>query len=357
MNIVAWMFTRMIFARFVMILLGLSIFIVSLDAMSNANDILNHRNHDVNAILIYAMLRMPEVMSSFLPFSVLLSGLLTLMELSYRNELTAIWAAGQSPWRIMRMLLPIGLLLGGVNFLINDQAIPRAVPILYDWGIGDYGEKKLKVGEQDPIWLRSGPDILRATSSDPASTKLTDVVIFRRDENGLLIEQIHAEHANLEGGRWELTNVITYARGNAPPERLDRMIYSGRIRPAAKGARSGEPAEMSLQELSYFISNSGFGIKPVHVYKTWRNKRLSLFVSSFLMIALAVPLASRFRRGGGIGLLFLAGVGTGWLYFILEGIAMTMGEFGFVPPWMAIWVPVAALAALIATLALRVENL
>jgi hypothetical protein len=85
------------------------------------------------------------------------------------------------------------------------------------------------------------------------------------------------------------------------PARVDRMVYSGIIRPAAKGARSGDPEEMSVKELSYFIDNAGFGIKPTYVYETWRFKRLSLFLSSFLMIALCVPLASRFRRGGGLG--------------------------------------------------------
>jgi lipopolysaccharide export system permease protein len=80
-------------------------------------------------------------------------------------------------------------------------------------------------------------------------------------------------------------------------------------------------------------------------------------ISSFLMMALCVPLASRFRRGGGLGIFFLIGVGLGWSYFVLEGIAMTLGEFGFVPPWMAVWVPVASLAMLAATLGFNSESL
>ena len=69
------------------------------------------------------------------------------------------------------------------------------------------------------------------------------------------------------------------------------------------------------------------------------------------------PLASRFRRGGGIGMFFIVGVGLGWGYFIVEGIAQTMGELGFVPPWMSIWVPVAALAALTTSLTLKADTL
>ena len=73
------------------------------------------------------------------------------------------------------------------------------------------------------------------------------------------------------------------------------------MRPAAAGARSGDPEEMSLADLDYFIDNSGFGIRPAWVYETWWHKRLSLFFSALVMIAICIPLAVRFRRGGGIG--------------------------------------------------------
>ena len=357
MTIIGWMLTRMVLTRFIVILFGISMFIVTLDTATYAGDILALQKNNVNAIFIYAALRLPSIASNFLPFAVLLATLLTFMELSYRNELTAIWGAGQSSFSIMKLVLPIGIILGGLNFLIHDQAVPRAAPILHDWGIGDYGRKKIRIGEKDPIWLRADADILRAARSNPESTELQDVTIFRRDEQGIVSEQIHASTASLVGNRWELDKVLIYTRGNNPPEKLDRMIYSGNIKPAQSGARSGDPEEMSLQELSYFVENAGFGIKPVHLYETWRNKRLSLLISSFLMIALCVPLASRFRRGGGLGVFFLIGVGLGWSYFVLEGIAMTMGEFGFVPPWIAIWVPIGSLGLLAVTLGFNSETL
>ena len=69
-----------------------------------------------------------------------------LTELSYRNEMAAIWSAGVSPVRMMGMLLPFALLVGGLYFLINDRAVPAMAPTLREWGIGDYGEKRLKIG-------------------------------------------------------------------------------------------------------------------------------------------------------------------------------------------------------------------
>lgn len=358
MKILGWMLTRMLLIRFIFILLGISIFVITLDVVTYAKEILALGNGGLGMVFSYCLMRSPAVLSTFLPISVLIALLLVLMELSYRNEMPAIWSAGVSPFRIVLMLLPFAILAGGLHFLINDQAVPRAAPTLRAWGIGDYSEKKLKVGgEHDPIWMRAGRDILRAASANAQATELQDVIIFRRDENGLLREQIMAKTAVLNHDRWQLSNVLVYYRDNLPPNRLDQMIYSGSFRPAAAGARSGDPEEMSMSDLSYFIENSGFGIRPAWVYQTWWHKRLSLFVTALAMVGLCIPLAVRFRRGGGIGLMFAIGIGAGFLFFIIDGVALTMGELGFVTPWFAAWAPVLGLAAVAGFISFRTERL
>ena len=355
-RIIGWMLIRMVSIRFIAILLGISIFVLSLDLLGNAKDLQALRPGDTGILLDYMVYRAPSVLANYTGISILLAMLLTLTELSYRNEMVAIWAAGLSPLRLLVMLLPLAFLVGGLQFILSDSAIPATTPQLRDWGIGDYGADKLKVGERDPIWMRAGPDILRAGSANAESTKLENVIIFRRDETGLLREQIYAATAELANGRWTLSDVLVYYRDNLQPSRLDTLVYSGAMKPAQAGARSGAPEDMSLSELSYFIDNQGFGIRPAWVYETWAHKRVSLFFSGLLMIALCLPLATRFRRGGGLGILFAAGVGMGFLYFIVDGISLTMGELGFVTPWLAAWFPLIAFGALAAVLTLKSET-
>ena len=356
MKIIGWMLIRMVASRYIAILLGISFFVLSLDLLANAKDVQALRPGDPWILIDYMLHRAPSVVSSYMGISMLLAMLLSLTELSYRNEMVAIWAAGLSPVRLLSMLLPLAFLAGGLQFVLSDTAIPATTPQLRDWGIGDYGADKLKVGEKDPIWMRAGPDILRAGSANADSTRLEDVIIFRRDGNGLLREQIYAAQAELSGGRWTLSGVLVYYRDNLQPSRLETLVYSGAMKPAQAGARSGAPEDMSLAELSYFIDNQGFGIRPVWVYETWAHKRVSLFFSGLLMMALCIPLATRFRRGGGLGVLFAVGVGLGFLFFIVDGISLTMGELGFVTPWLAAWFPLAAFGSLAAVLTLRAET-
>jgi lipopolysaccharide export system permease protein len=356
MKIIAIMLTRIIAVRFIAVLLGISIFVLSLDVISYSTEILALKPGDSWIVAQYLVARAPGVIATFLPISMLLAMLLALTELSYRNEITALWSAGLSPFRVVVLLLPIAVVVGGINFFLNDRAIPLAAPQLRAWGVGDYGKEKLKIGERDPIWMRSGTDIIRAASASADSTQLKDVILFRRDADGILLEQVFAESATLVKGRWELDNAIVYYRDNQEPSKLATLIYSGPMKPASAGGRSGDPEEMSLADLSYFIENSGFGIRPVWVYTTWWHKRISLILSALLMISLCVPMMTRFRRGGGLGMLFVAGVGLGFLYFVVDGISLTMGELGFVTPWLAAWTPTAGFGALAAMMAFRAER-
>ena len=356
MTTIGWMLTRMILVRFIGILLGITVFVLSLEVISQVKEILALDKDSAVIMFRYFFMRSPSTLATYLPMSMLLAILLALTELSYRNEITAIWAAGISPRRLIIMLLPLAFVTGGINFLLNDQAIPAAAPQLREWGIGDYDQKRLKLGERDPIWMRSGTDILRAASSNSQSTLLDDVTIFRREPSGILREQIAAKRAELKGTRWELTDVIVYHRENLPPVHLDNLVYSGAMKPAAAGARSGDPEEMTNSDLNYFIANSGFGIRPIWVYQTWWQKRISLAFATLVMITVCIPMATRFRRGGGLGLLFATGVGLGFLFFVTDGIALTMGELGFVNPWMAAWMPVLSFGALATALSLRTDR-
>jgi lipopolysaccharide export system permease protein len=339
-NRIGLMMTRMIVLRFLPIMLGLTLFVLTLEVVAYAKEILNLGDGGLGMISKYILFRAPGTMATFLPISLLLSLLLTVTELSYRNEITAIWSIGLSPLRLIAALTPLALLIGLLHFVIVDRLVPAAAPTLSGWGIADYGEKKLKIGERDPIWLRSGADIMRAASANKDASRLTDVTIFRRDATGILLEQIYAQSASREPKGWLLQNAVIYGRDTTPPKRSTQLVYNGTMKAAEAGSRSGDPEEMTLGDLSYFIANNGFGIRPAYVYQAWWHKRISLIFVSFIMLALIIPLSTRFRRGGGLGLLFALGVGMGFSFFILDGVAMSVGELGVVFPWLAAWLPV-----------------
>jgi len=349
--------SKLFITRFILILAGVTIFVLTLDVVTYADDILAVNNGKISGIWYYAMLRSPGIASQFILISILIALLLMLSEISRNSELVAIWGAGVSQFRLLMALMPVAIGLGIFNFALVDRAVPMAAPTLRLWAIGDYSNKKLSIGDQDPIWMRSGKDIIRAVSTNVSTTKLSQVTVFRRDSEGILQEQIMADTAELLGERWLLTNVTIYSREALPPTRLKKMIYTGLMRPAATGSRKGDPEEMTLGDLLYFVNNSGFGLRPSQVYSTWVHKRLASLATGILMLFIAIPLAHRFKRGGGLGMLFAAGIGMGFGYFIFDGITLTMGELGILPPWAAGWMPPLIFTGIAGTIAINYETL
>lgn len=343
--------------RFVLILIGITSFVLTLDVVTYADDILAVHDGKMSGIWHYAALRAPGIASAFILITILIALLLMLSEISRNSELVAIWGAGVSQFSLLAALLPVGIFLGLFNFVLIDRAVPLAAPTLHKWAIGDYSTKTLSIGNEDPIWMRSGKDIIRAISTNASTTKLYQVIVFRRNDEGVLQEQIMADSAELHNGRWLLTNVTIYSRQSLPPTFLKKMIYTGSMQTAAAGTRTGDPEEMTIGDLLYFVNNSGFGLRPSHVYSTWVHKRLASLVTGILMLFIAIPLAHRFRRGGGMSLLFAAGIGMGFGYFIFDGITLTMGELGILPPWAAGWMPPLIFTGIAGTIAINYETL
>ena len=354
MKLIATFLTKMILIRFGAILFGLSAFVLTLEVVSFLTEIAKIEDNTLYAVGYYCLMRLPAIVSLFLPTSLLLALLLTITELSYRNELTAIWATGISPAGVIGMLLPMALVIGGFHYLINDQVIPSTAPVLRKWGIGDYATRKLSSDVNQPIWIRSGNDLMRADHVTADGETLEGLILFRREPSGQLKEQLFVKNAYQNSGRWLLNDVTIYYSTGEQPTHLANMVYDGEMRLASYKIAS--PEEMTLQELGTFVANDGFGVRPAYVYDTWWQKRLTPVFTAIVMIALVVPLGTRFRRGGGLGLIFAAGVGLGFVYFVGEGIAMTMGEAGSVRPWLAAWGPILLFAALAVVLLARTDQ-
>ena len=335
MSILARFLTRMVLLRFVVILLGLSAFVLTLEIVGFLTDILHIAPNPLASIGLYLAARLPSTLTLFLPTSLLLALLLAMTELSYRNELTAIWATGVSPARLIVKLLPMALGIGLFQFLLMDQAVPYAATALHSWGIGDYATRKFATAENQPIWIRSGNDIMRAVHVSPDGATLELVTLFRREPGGQLLQEVFAQSATQVSGEWLLNDATTYYATGQAPSHTKQLTYSGVMHFA--NTKLVNPEEMPLRELSAFASNNGFGVRPAYVYELWWLKRLTPFLVAVVMLALCVPLATTFRRGGGLGKLFVAGVGLGFVYFVGDGLVTTLGEIGVLSPLLAAW--------------------
>ncbi len=345
--------TSLYLSRFLLLLVGLMAFVLSIDLMGNADEAIESRDGDFRAVFDYALLRLPEIASDFIKIASLLASLMTLTYLIRHSEMTAIWNTGVSQFGMLRRLFLVALLLGGVQFIVDNQLIPESVAQLRAWKVGEYGEDRDRHSKvaRSALWLRIGSDVVRIPPQALDRKTLRDVTIFRRDSAGRLLELLEAKEAFISGGQWRLKDVTSHPVDGQEPTTAATAQWPFPVQFERLQELTVHPRELSFINLRRMLRNGAQGWWPPRLYETWLQVKIAVCFAPFLMIFLVIGLAQRFQRSGHIELLFIGGIALGFAYFIFNGISLAMGEVGALPPIAAAWAPNVLFATIAGSLA------
>jgi lipopolysaccharide export system permease protein len=347
---------RLFIGRFLMLLAGLSTMIVFLDLLANADRVLETEAGDATALFRYAALRLPGIMSDTVTFAVLLAALLTLGALARHHELVALRSVGVSQFKLFFMLLPAAMVVAVPQFVLDDQLVPHTIHELRAWGVGEYGEQSDDDTDNPVTWVREGADVIRVGYVHVGDEKLIGVTIYRRSNDGNVVEQISAASAHYANGTWTLHEVEKFVVQSGEITLADTLHWNGQIHPSMFASLSAHPRELTWAEMKRFVDDHNLGNRPQYFYETWLHKKLAGPIGSIVMILIAVPLAQRFQREGTVAPMFIIGIAIGFLYFVLEGWSFTTGEAGLVPPLIAAWSPNLIMAVVAGTIAFQFER-
>jgi lipopolysaccharide export system permease protein len=357
MTVFARYLSGQILARCLGILAGVAVMALAFDLMDAGKDIVRGAASPWLAILSYGALRLPSLLSTLLPAAALLAGLVTVGHLHRHLELVVIQGCGVSPLVLVRLLLPIGLLLTAVQFAVDDFAAPRATERLYAWGVGDYEARFWRPRTKRGLWLYSGDDIVRLTFKERDSQDIAGANIFHRDPEGLLLERIDAASAQVNEEGLLLKDAVRFDAANGTTTAIEEMTWRGRIDLAAVDVLARQPSDLSLVQLTEVIANQGYGQRPTDIYRTWLHARVAGALQPLLMLLLSLSIMPPLGRTGGRVRVLLAGISVGFVAFVFAGVSVAMGEAGLLPPWLAAWGPVLALASFIGWLLVRQARL
>lgn len=322
--------SKIFLSRWLVTIFGMVVLVSVLDSLANASAI-SASGSDGGAIR-YMVLRAPILFDLVLLFSIMLALLLTFVSLIRRNELVAIQGIGLSIFAQIRALAPVVLIISIGSFFLIDQTLPRSVYALNAWGIGEYEEGTIT--EDQPLWVNDESLFVRMKGRIGLDI-LTDLTFFHRDRAGYLQRVTWARRAQYLDGNWALDGVDTLIVDNAeePPPAID--IWVTDQTPLLIDKLAAEPRDLALADLSSFASFRGSGSRPSAAYKVWHLKRLSLPFSAIALLLLAAPIMQRLgRRDTGTKELII-GVGAAFLFMIIDGIVITMGSNGALPPSIA----------------------
>ncbi|PWS22578.1 LPS export ABC transporter permease LptG, partial [Enterococcus faecium] len=95
----------------------------TLDLLSESGRVLAAPGNGDAEIWRYVSLRVPQIVSTFLPFSVLLGTILTLITMNANSEVVALKAGGLSAHQVLAPLLVASLGVAVLTFAFNDRIV------------------------------------------------------------------------------------------------------------------------------------------------------------------------------------------------------------------------------------------
>jgi lipopolysaccharide export system permease protein len=285
--------------------------------------------------------------------------LMTLGKLERDNEILAFKAAGAPYNAVLLSFLPAVLIVGLAHFLLADQVVPRAINAMVQRDI--YLDQASK--SDDPtLFIQDGRSVIEVADVSKFGSKLKQMRIYERGDTGVLTRVRQAAEARYDtkAHQWTLSDVWTTDIVPDHPSQgvfTSQMPWNTALTPAEFSNLIELPQAMSLAKIWSFATSADVGVRPTYFYETWLQKRFALPMSSILMILLAAPVAhSVYRRDRGVAAGMAIGFGLGFLYFIADGLVMSLGETGAVPPVVAAWMPILVFASVGGAWLIRLEG-
>jgi lipopolysaccharide export system permease protein len=348
---------RLFLARTFGILAALVLVLQALDLLSESGKILAHAGNGDAEIWRYVSLRAPVIIARFLPFSVLLGTILTLIQMNQNSEIIALKASGLSAHQVLAPLLLASLGVALLSFAFNDRVVSRATATLDQWQTVDYGPLPIDRGDRTNVWVRDGDDLIEVDQirGRGATALLGNVTVYDRT-GGTLVSILRAPKGRREGNGWRVDGATRFdvARGTLTP--IGSVVIAQGVRPDQFTLSRVDADGLSFHALSSAISDLADAGRPTMALESSLWHKLSGPLSSVLMPLLGAVAAFGIARSGKLFVRAVIGMGLGFAYFVADNFALAMGNLGAYPPFLAAWAPFLLFFLIGETVLIRTEE-
>jgi len=335
----------------ILILLGV---LQIIDLIEVTNQIIS-RGLGFGGMAHYILLRLPRLIDQAAPLGVLAGVIFAFMKLAGESAIVAMRAAGVSSYRLTAMVLPAALAVALLDYAAVELVAPRTDPALQEW----WRATAAPTDKVEPVQraFRVGDDVVMATTTDLSGRTLKEVRIYRRDDQGRLLERISAAEATWERRGWRLTKptFVRFGPDGVRPATAQSMVWGAGFEPVDVQALFSPDQMLSGASASRALAGGG-AERPPSYYATRVQRAFAHPLGAVVMLLLAAPIAlANFRSGQG-GMFVAASVGSGLTFLVVDGMLSAMGESGAVTPLFAAWAAPVMFAALGVTALLKLEG-
>ena len=327
--------------------LRIAVVLVTILALLQVMDVIGESNRILAApgageadLWRYAGLRLPVLLSQFLPFTVLIAALITFGSFAATSQVVVMRALGLSPHQILAPVLAVGALCGVFHFIWNEGLAMPAAARLAAWQAGGYGAR----GAERPVgagttWVATPEGVIRArVRQSDGGLELADVAICSTGATGQLTKVTLAEGGFLgdDGvGALRGARAIDLAVGDA--REAPRVSWSPGVRPEHFLYRPAVAEETSFAGLQASIRAAADIGRDTRTLSAELHHKLARPFASLLMPLLGALAAFGLARSNTVLTRAAVGLVLGFGFFIFDNMMRSMARAGELPPMLAAW--------------------
>lgn len=348
---------RLFLVRSFSILFALVLVLQTLDLLGESGKILAVAGNGDADVWRYVGMRLPQIVETFLPFSVLLGTILTLITLNQNSEVVAMKASGMSAHQVLAPLFLAALLVAGISFAFNERIVTRSTAALSAWQKVEYARVPKDSGVRTNIWVRDGDDLINAETVETGGPAivLRGVTIYERT-GGVLSSMLKASSARAIDGGWEMTGATRFLRRSGTIETLGTIVAAKGVRPDQFTLAQVDGDELPFLKLQSAIADLEAAGRPVDALKGVLWHKISGPLSAILMPLLGAVAAFGLARSGKLFVRAILGMALGFAYFVADNFALAMGDLGAYSPFLAAWGPFILFALIGEMILIRTEE-
>lgn len=338
----AFYMVKLFLTRSLAVLFSLILVLMTLDLLGEAGKILAVPGNGDSALWHYVALRIPILVSRFLPFSVLLGTLIAFVGLNQNSEVVAMKAAGLSAHQILAPLIVASIAISLALFAFNEGVVVNSARHVDAWSDNDYKPIPPASGILSNVWLLAGDDLVRAGIVSGRGPRMTLHRVSLYDRTGGVLQRIiNAESATPEpnDGDWMLQNVQIYDASMNVVRNVAEFKALAGVTPDQFTIAKVDPMELDYWTLKERVAELEAAGRPADEARAGLAHKLSQPLSILLMPLLAAVAAFGLARSGQVLVRAALGMALGFAYFVADNFSLAMGNAGAYPPAIAAWAP------------------
>jgi lipopolysaccharide export system permease protein len=316
--------------------------LMTLDLLGESGKILAVPGNTDADLWRYVSLRIPLLVSRFLPFSVLLGTLIAFVGLNQHSEVVAMKAAGLSAHQILAPLVIASIVVAAALFAFNEGIVVNSARVVNAWSDNDYKPIPPESGVISNVWTRNAEDFIHAGIVAGRAPHLTVENISIYDRSGINLDRvITAKRATPNRGRkdWLLQDVRVYDANMNLVRHVPQMTAMAGVTPEQLTIAKVDPSELDYWTLKRRIAQLEAAGRPTDEARAGLAHKISGPLSTLLMPLLAALAAFGLARSGKVLLRACMGMALGFAYFVADNFSLAMGNAGAYPPMIAAWAP------------------